>query len=140
MNQPFTDKGMDRRKHQDPSDYEGILRLDRNYNNKLTGEYFTTLQLHDPKFRKGKMLKLLLMENGTYRTMGMVRILEARPIRLHQVNEFISYLDAGVGVDAYKEMVHQQFRERTQDVNTAQFVLLLLERVRERQLISPLFG
>lgn len=123
-----------------PGGQSGVIRFDRNWNNKLSCECFTTIRLKDPLYRKGNTLKLLLLENGVYRTLGTVRILEAKPLRLHQVNEFLSRLDCGMGIDGFTQMLHGMYREKVKDLHTQDLVMLLLERVREKQLTSPLFG
>jgi hypothetical protein len=116
-----------------------VVRFLKNWNNKLTGDYFTSIRLRGEKYRRGNTLKLLLWERGIYRTLGQVRVVEAKPLRLHQITPYISYLDAGMDVDRTKEMLYHMYRERVPDVNQADFVLVLFERVRGGQTQGRLF-
>lgn len=116
-----------------------VVRFLKNWNNKLTGDYFTSIRLRGEKYRRGNTLKLLLWERGFYRTLGQVRVVEAKPLRLHQITPYISYLDAGMDVDRTKDMLYHMYRERVQDVNEADFVLVLFEKLKGGQTQGRLF-
>lgn len=116
-----------------------VVRFLKNWNNKLTGDYFTSIRLRGEKYCRGNTLKLLLWERGIYRTLGQVRVVEAKPLRLHQITPYISYLDAGMDVDRTKDMLYHMYRERVQDVNEADFVLVLFEKLKAGQTQGRLF-
>lgn len=116
-----------------------VLRFLKNWNNKLTGDYFTSIRLASEKYRRGNTLKLLLWDKGIYRTLGMVRVVEAKPLRLHQITPWISYLDAGMDVDKTKDMLYHMYKDRVGDVNDAEFSLVLFEKVRGEQVQKRLF-
>lgn len=121
------------------SPHQGVVRFERNFNNKLSGEYFTSIRLGSGKYQRGSVLKLLLWENGTYRTLGMVRVLEVKPLRLRQINPYISYLDTGMDVESTIDHIYRLYKDQVKDPLTCEYVLVLFERVRERQLQSSLF-
>jgi uncharacterized protein YqfB (UPF0267 family) len=116
-----------------------VIRFEKNYNNKLTGDYFTSIRLKDIKYRKGNRLKFLLMENGVWRTLGMVTVVDSKPLRLNQITEFMAYLDTGMGLNETKDMLYRRYKDQVKDLNTADFVLVLFERVKASQLQSRLF-
>ena len=115
------------------------LRFLKNWNNKLSGDYFTSIRLAGEKYRRGNTLKLLLWDKGIYRTLGTVRVVDAKPLRLHQITPYISYLDAGMDVDKTKDMLYHMYKDKVGDVNAADFTLVLFEKVRGEQVQRKLF-
>jgi len=69
------------------------IRFSANWNNKLAGNAFTTLRVHNPsRYVVGNQYIIDL--NG--KRMGVALLKEKRTITIAQLNDFICYLDTGV--------------------------------------------
>jgi hypothetical protein len=100
------------------------LKFSNNWNGKLFCDAFTTLRLHDPaKFFVGNEFQCLLNKAE----LGLVKVVEVRTIYLHQLNEFICYLDTGLNTAKTMEVIKEMYKKYTIDWTTQKldFVLLL---------------
>lgn len=130
---------------EDPATYDITLqhdsiRFQRNWNNKLNCEYFTSIRIKAAKYQPGKILKMFLHQNGVYRNMGSVKVVEAKPLRLHQLSRSMTLLDAGLEVDKFKEMLWFMYKDRVSDLEKVDFVLLIFEKQKNNEKQAQLFG
>jgi hypothetical protein len=130
---------------EDPATYDTTLqhdsiRFQRNWNNKLNCDYFTSIRMNGAKYQLGKTLKLFLHQNGVYRNMGNVKVVEAKPIRMHQLNRSMTLLDAGLEIDKFKEMLWFMYKDRVPDLDKVEFVFLILEKQKNTEKQAQLFG
>lgn len=117
-----------------------ILKFQKNWNNKCSCDFFTTIRLKGPKYQVGKELEMKIQKGGVFQSHGIVRVAALRPIQLHQLNEYISRLDAGLSPDELKQELWHMYKDKVADVNKADFYLILCERVKTKPLQNSLFG
>lgn len=111
-----------------------------NYNNKLGCDYFTSIRLMSAKYQEGKTMNIYLWQNGISRKMFTARIVSVKPILLHQISDTMAYIDSGMDALKIRETIYYMYKERVSDVNTAQFCLILFERIKNRPSQGSLFG
>ena len=104
-------------------------KFSTNWNKKLNCDYFTTLRLKNPeKYKVGARHKIKLQERGVLRDYGIAEIIDVKNIRLHQLNTFICGLDTGYSVDETKQLLHTMYKNIVEDVNKADFNLVLYRK------------
>lgn len=115
------------------------IRFQRNWNNKLSCNYFTTIRLPRENYKVDNTLKLMLHENGIYRDMGYVRIIEVKPIRPYQINDWMAFLDAGMSADKLREMFYFMYKDKVDDFEKTELVYMILEKVKNAEKQQQLF-
>ena len=115
------------------------IKFQRNWNNKLSCNYFTTIRLPQENYKVDNTLKLLLHENGIFRDMGFVKVIEAKPIRAYQINDWMAYLDAGMSADKMREMLYYMYKDKVDDFEKTEFVYMILERMKNAEKQQQLF-
>jgi uncharacterized protein YqfB (UPF0267 family) len=111
-----------------------------NYNNKLACDYFTSIRLMGTKYQEGKVMNVYIWQNGTYRKMFQARVLSVKPLLLHQISDTMAYIDSGMDALKIRETIYYMYKDRVPDVNTAQFCLIMFERIRNKPSQGSLFG
>jgi len=115
------------------------LKFQKNWNNKCSCDFFTTIRLKGPKYQVGKELEMKIYKGGVFQSHGIVRVAGLRPLQLHQINEYISRLDSGLSPDELKNELYLMYKDKVADVNKADFVLILCERVKSKPVQNELF-
>ena len=115
------------------------IRFQRNWNNKLSCNYFTTIRLPRDNYKVDNTLKLMLQENGIYRDMGYVKIIEVKPIRPYQINDWMAFLDAGMSADKLREMFYFMYKDKVDDFEKTELVYMILEKVKNAEKQQQLF-
>ena len=103
-----------------------ILKFNKNWNRKLDCENFTTFRLNGDYHRKGQVYDIEL--NGT--AIGRGICLDKKVLKLEQVNDWIAALDAATDAKGFKEIVKVMYKNKVPDVDTADFCLLLIKKLK----------
>lgn len=103
------------------------LQFSTNWNNKLTGNFYTTLRLASPKFQMGKVFDVYL--SGKF--LHKAQVCEVRIIMLNQLNAFVCGLDTGYSVPATKDIITRMYPGK--DWNQQRLVLVLLQVITEKK-------
>ena len=105
------------------------LDFEQNWNNKLNCGSFTAIRLHNPiKYCVGAVKNIYL--DGRYK--GDARILSVKPMRLEQVNLFVSKLDMGLPPEECIKEVKKLYKNRPGlNWQQQQVDLILLEYIKE---------
>ena len=107
-----------------------LLRFSTNWNNKLNCEFFTAIRLKSNSYKPGDTLRVLLEQNGALRTICDASIIEVRPLRIFQLNDWMCMLDSGMNADRFKNELYNMYKDQVKDINDAEFVYLLLRKVK----------
>lgn len=99
------------------------LDFSYNWNNKLTGKYFTTLRLYSQKFIPGKVLTIRLKN----KEIGTAQVIETRTILLEQINDWISGIDIGYNKEEAKAIFMKMYPGK--NWKTQNLVLALLKNI-----------
>ncbi len=90
---------------------------------KLNNRVFTTLRPHnESRYQVGNKYKIFL--NDEYR--GTATLKGKRTFRISEINEFISYIDAGCSPQELKEMLTEIYKRS--NIHTFKWDFLLLVR------------
>ena len=105
------------------------LEFEQNWNNKLNCNCFTTIRLHNPiKYCVDAVKNIYL--DGRYK--GDARILSVKPMRLDQINLFVSKLDMGLPPEECIKEIKKLYKNRPGlDWQRQQVDLILLEYIKE---------
>jgi uncharacterized protein YqfB (UPF0267 family) len=83
------------------------LRFGYNWNNKLSGRYFTTLRLwNETRYQPGEAFTVWL--NETY--LGEAELVSIRKIFPDRLNEFICGLDTGYSVPETRKILERMYK------------------------------
>lgn len=115
------------------------IKFQRNWNNKLSCNYFTTIRLPVEDYKIDNILRLMLHDNGVYREMGYAKVIEAKPIRSYQINDWMAFLDAGMSADKLREMLYFMYKDKVDDFEKTEFVYMILERMKNAEKQQQLF-
>jgi len=115
------------------------LKFQKNWNNKCSCDFFTTIRMKGPKYTVGKELEMRIYKGGVFQNHGMIRVASLRPIQLHQINEWISRLDSGLSPEELRSELFYMYKDKVADVNKADFFLILCERVKSKPIQNALF-
>lgn len=115
------------------------IKFQRNWNNKLSCNFFTTIRLPRENYKVDNTLKLLLHEYGIFRDMGFVKVIEAKSIRAYQINDWMAFLDAGMSADKMREMLYFMYKDKVDDFEKTEFVYMILERMKNAEKQQQLF-
>lgn len=116
------------------------LKFKKNWNNKCSCEYFTTIRLKGPKYAVGKELNLKVYSGGVFQNHGIVRVHQLKPIQLHQINEYISRLDSGLSPEELRDELYYMYKDKVPDVSKSDFYLILCQRVKTKAVQNTLFA
>lgn len=105
------------------------LIFDKNYNNKLNCDCFSSFTLPDKKFNIGNILEIRL-KTGPGIITFQAEIIEIRALCLSQVNNYISYLDLGMNMPDFKSFIFNKYKDRVRDFSTQVFYFTLFERLK----------
>jgi hypothetical protein len=75
-----------------PSPNLPVLKFSNNWNKKLFCDAFTSIRLKQAKYYVGAVFKVQEGNNTVY---GYYRIVAIQELRLHEIDDFIGYLDTG---------------------------------------------
>ena len=99
------------------------LSFVKNWNGKLFDEviYFTTIRLYNlSKYYVGNTFEVYLKEDQ----IGHAKVVNVRTLMLHEVNDFISGIDAGFSVDEFKALMKKFYPKADWTTQKLQFILL----------------
>lgn len=110
----------------DLSDDIPEITFSSNWNRKLNCEYFTTIRLHNQaKYRKGRRYRIMERK----REVGLAVAIDVKHIRMDQLTEWHSRLDAGMCLDDFRGMLFKMYKNRVRNIHDATFDFVLLEMV-----------
>jgi uncharacterized protein YqfB (UPF0267 family) len=102
-----------------------------NWNNKLECKAYTTLRLHQPeKYVVGETYDIILKDE----VLHTATIIDVKPLRFDQLNEFIAYLDTGYNLQECQNIIKRMYAKV--DFKTQKLALILLRKqefLNERQ-------
>lgn len=75
-----------------------------NCNNKLNCKSFTSIRV-SRFYSVGEQYKVILKENKDIHAMGVAEIIAVREFWLHDLNEYVSYLDTGYSVEQCQQII-----------------------------------
>ena len=97
-----------------------------NWNNKLNCKSFTSLRVSGI-YTVGDQYKVLLKEGKNIHAMGVAEVIAIREFWLHDMNEYISYLDTGYSVEQCQQIILRMHPKV--DFDNVKLRLLLLKYV-----------
>lgn len=108
------------------------LHFTYNWNNKLDGDYYTTIRLHNPKrYYSGAILDIHL--NNVL--LHSASIVDVRVLLPKQFNHFITGIDGGMDVPAFITLLRRFYGKdkagNEQDIYTLKFDFILLNKIKE---------
>ncbi len=108
------------------------IRFSYNWNNKLENKAFTTIRLHNPKkYTVGKKFDIELNEKPK----GVAILQDKRTLGIHQLNDFICYLDTGYNLQQTINMLQRMYKNI--NIQTALFDFCLLVYTRQEKQTKP---
>lgn len=96
-----------------------IMYFRLNYNNKLNNDYFTSIRM---THRYNDHRHLLVSYNGLFK---VVEIVEVRKVLVHKLNDWITYLDAGMGKSDFIDYCMNSFKYDFTKVDASCYIYLL---------------
>ena len=101
------------------------INFSQNWNNKLTGRYFTTLRLKDEsRFIIGEAYSILLLRHH----ITFADIVDIKHLFLRDINEYVAGLDSGYSADEFRSMLIKMYKNHNVDWQRRQLSLILLRR------------
>lgn len=100
------------------------INFSNNWNNKLSGTYYTTVRLSSSKYQVEKTLNVVL--KGKY--LHQVKIIAVTLTQLHRLNNFITCLDMGMTLEKGLNLMHRMYP--TIDWSKQNLVIVLCEVVK----------
>ncbi len=114
-----------------------IIRFSYNWNNKLSGKYFTTIRLKDVRrFRHGETYEIHLRKGKESQFLSVASIVGIRHIKITEINEFIAGLDTGYSAEECKEIIKRMYQVKNIDWNTQLLSFILLRKEEKIQIKS----
>lgn len=102
------------------------LPFSTNWNNKLDCQAFTTLRLYQPsRHVVGQAVHITLKGESK----GNAVIAAVKPLYLHQINDYIAYLDTGYNAIACQNLVKKMYPHI--NFNVQQLALILIVKNKE---------
>ncbi len=107
------------------------LIFNRNWNNKLNCDYFTTFRIMNlKKYKVQSVLNVFLKTNSGIVEFNPVRLLIAEHCILTDVDETFCYLDAGLSRAEFIPMVQKIYSIPNYQISQILFSKLLFEKVK----------
>ena len=100
------------------------LKFSRNWNGKLNTEFFTTVRLASNYWQQGEYYRI--MHDG-FCFRGL--ILKKSSLLLNDIPEYTAYLDAGMPVAKFKEMIYRMYQDKVKDWNRQLLDVLLIQNI-----------
>jgi hypothetical protein len=101
------------------------LNFNYNWNNKLSGTFFTTLRMKDDnRFRIGETHTILLNKKPIF-TADIVAI---RSFLLKDINEFVAGLDTGYNAEECRKMIRTMYKNQNIDWDKRYMSLILFRK------------
>ncbi len=100
-----------------------VLDFSSNWNGKLTNQSFTTFRLHSKKYQPGNCYEIRLKGKA----LKVARCVDVKPMRLSDVNPWISNLDTGYSLTEFNDLVRTIYKNIVKDFDSQLFDLVLLE-------------
>lgn len=101
------------------------ISFSNNWNNKLSGHYYTTVRLASSKYQVGKVLSVAL--KGKY--LHKIKIIAVTLTQLHLLNNFITCLDMGMDLEKGINLMLRMYP--TVDFKSQRLVIVLCEVIKE---------
>lgn len=100
------------------------IKFFKNHNMKLGCDYFTTIRPLWDYYSKGEFYIILL--EGKFHCEA--QIINLRSFYLNTINDYISFLDAGVSPEQFKEDMRRMYPKK--DLNKEPLLFLLLKKIK----------
>lgn len=97
-----------------------------NWNNKLSGNFYTTLRLANPKYQVGKTFQVRLKGKELHK----VQVADFKFVMLKDINSYIAGLDTGYSVPECQSIIKKMYP--TKNWETQRLVLVLLQVISEK--------
>jgi hypothetical protein len=107
-----------------------FLDFNRNWNNKLFCDLFTTIRLSNEKYQVGKKFQTRLVHNSKNRppdVLQKVEIIDIKPLLLSQISDWIAYLDTGHNAEYTREILKRMYSHKVQNIDYHVFSYILLK-------------
>lgn len=85
------------------------IEFNENYNNKLNSTCFTSIRLHNPIRNAIGSIKQIYLK-GVWK--GNAKIMDAKPIRMDQINLFIAKLDCGLHPEECRRLIRTCYKNQ----------------------------
>lgn len=86
------------------------LNFNHNWNGKLNCDYFTTIRLYnEDKYKVGERFECYL--KGQFK--GVVEVVSVKVIYLHQINNWIAWLDTGYDVHTTQNILREMYKNKS---------------------------
>jgi len=99
------------------------IKFSYNWNNKLNCNCFTTIRIANNKYKVGETYDIYLKDKLLFKA----QIIEIKPFRLDQINEFIARLDTGYSKQETTEIIKRMYKNP--NVDKLNFYLILLKNI-----------
>ena len=105
-----------------------LIEYTTNWNGKLFTNAVTTIRLWQPnKYVVGRDYRFIQIQKMSVNTdWGQWKLVQAKPIQLIDVDDYIGYLDTGYSGEATQEIMRKMYTGKVKDIETAWFGLYLL--------------
>lgn len=97
------------------------INFSYNWNDKLTGRYYTTLRKHQPgRFKPGKTFLTYFKRKPLH----VSEVIEVKTIQVSQLNEWIARLDTGYSLEETKDILKKMYQRDYSEKMQLDLVLL----------------
>lgn len=99
-----------------------IIPFSYNWNNKLDCKAFTTIRIYNPGTHIPGMVVDVQLKGVSK---GIAKIISVKPFYLHNLNEYMSYLDTGYAVPELKNIIEKMYPKIYFTTKKMVFILIL---------------
>lgn len=110
------------------------ITFKRNYNHKLGNNYFITIREKASKWLVGEVYEVFDKESCS--TRGHGKIIEIREITTHDLNDWVTFLDAGLSASEFILELESFYGP---EIRLKRLQLLLFQRVQVKHVQATLF-
>ncbi len=98
-----------------------VFKFDKNYNGKLSNEYFTTIRKKNMGVEIGDKVKIELLKTERFDA----KVIEVRKLALSQIPSLITYLDTGLDKSDFTKLIQSKYKG---NVDRGHLFVYLLKR------------
>ena len=110
------------------------IEFTTNWNKKLQCNAFTTIRLFNPgKYRVNQVYRIVLKKNFIMQA----AIVAVKPFMLHDLNDYIAYLDTGYNANECKLIIQRMYANI--DFSKTQLSLILLVKISDSATANTVF-
>ena len=118
---------------------KNIIKFSYNWNNKLSGQAFTTIRLKDDsRFIPGQTYEIFLKHGKEERFFCYAMIEAIKNLRLSEITTFMARLDTGYSREECIRIIQTMYKNVVKDWNTQQlmFILLVKEKTQKEKFVE----